>query len=224
VIAYSRRMGAELLLYVGNKNYSSWSLRAYLALAATGAPFRDEVIPLDLPGSKAALRDVNPAGRVPVLLHGDLRVWDSLAICEYLAEVFPDAQLWPVERAARARARSISAEMHSGFVALRTDMPMDLRARRPGVGHTPDALADVGRIVAIWRECRASAAGGPFLFGRFSIADAMFAPVTGRFITYGVELDAASQAYVDAVQALPAMRAWRQAAEQESWTIDDPVL
>src|SRR5690349_4162593 len=210
----------ELVLYVGNRNYSSWSLRAYLALAATGAPFRDEVIPLDVPETRAAIRTVNPAGKVPVLVHGDLRVWDSLAICEYLAELFPGAHLWPEDRAARARARSVSAEMHSGFVPLRRDMPMDLRAHRPGCGHTPEALADVRRVLAIWRECRATAASGPFLFGRFSIADAMFAPVTGRFVTYGVDLDDVCQAYVDAVQALPAMRAWRAAAEQEPWSIE----
>jgi glutathione S-transferase len=217
-------VSAELVLYVGNKNYSSWSLRAYLALAATGAPFRDEVIPLDLPETRAAILRINPAGKVPVLVHGDLRIWDSLAICEYLAELFPDAHLWPEDGAGRARARSVSAEMHSGFVPLRRDMPMDLRARLSGCGRTPEALADVQRVLGIWRECRGSAIGGPFLFGRFSIADAMFAPVTGRFVTYGVELDEVSQAYVDAVQALPAMRAWRQAAEQEPWSIETPVL
>jgi glutathione S-transferase len=216
-------MSAELVLYVGNKNHSSWSLRPYLALAATGAPFRDEVIPLYQPESKAAITRVSPTGKVPALVHGDLHVWDSLAICEYLAELFPEAHLWPEDRAARARARSVSAEMHSGFAALRRDMPMNLRADLPRRGRTPECLADVVRVLAIWRECRASAVGGPFLFGRFSIADAMFAPVTGRFVTYGVDLDDVCQAYVDAVQALPAMRAWRAAAAQEPWSIEYPV-
>jgi len=210
----------ELVLTIGNKNYSSWSLRPYLALAATGAPFREEVIPLSRPDSKAAILAVNPAGKVPVLRDGDLVIWDSLAICEYLAEQFPAAGLWPADAAERARARAISAEMHSGFAALRENMPMDIRARKPGRGHTPAALADAARVLAIWRECRARAQGGPFLFGRFSIADAMYAPVTTRLVTYGVELDEVGRAYVDAVAALPAMQAWVAAAAQEPWTIE----
>jgi len=210
----------ELVLTIGNKNYSSWSLRPYLALAATGAPFREEVIPLSRPDSKAAILAVNPAGKVPVLRDGDLVIWDSLAICEYLAEQFPAAGLWPADAAERARARAISAEMHSGFAALRENMPMDIRARKPGRGHTPAALADAARVLAIWRGCRARAQGGPFLFGRFSIADAMYAPVTTRFVTYGVELDEVGRAYVDAVAALPAMQAWVAAAAQEPWTIE----
>ena len=210
----------ELVLTIGNKNYSSWSLRPYLALAATGAPYREEVIPLSRPDSKAAILAVNPAGKVPVLRDGDLVIWDSLAICEYLAEQFPAAGLWPADAAERARARAISAEMHSGFAALRENMPMDIRARKPGRGHTPAALADAARVLAIWRECRARAQGGPFLFGRFSIADAMYAPVTTRFVTYGVELDDVGRAYVDAVAALPAMQAWVAAAAQEPWTIE----
>jgi len=210
----------ELVLTIGNKNYSSWSLRPYLALAATGAPYREEVIPLSRPDSKAAILAVNPAGKVPVLRDGDLVIWDSLAICEYLAEQFPAAGLWPADAAERARARAISAEMHSGFAALRENMPMDIRARKPGRGHTPAALADAARVLAIWRECRARAQGGPFLFGRFSIADAMYAPVTTRFVTYGVELDEVGRAYVDAVAALPAMQAWVAAAAQEPWTIE----
>jgi glutathione S-transferase len=213
---------SELVLYVGNKNYSSWSLRPYLMLAATGAPFRDQVIQLSVPTSKAEILKVNPAGRVPVLHHGDVIVWDSLAIGEYLHELFPAANLWPADRVARARARSISAEMHSGFAALREAMPMDIRNRLPRRGRTPGALADTVRVLAIWRECLKTS-GGPFLFGHFTIADAMFAPVTTRFTTYGVDLDDVCQAYVDAVAALPAMKAWTEAGTAEPWTIEYPV-
>jgi glutathione S-transferase len=212
---------SELVLTIGNKNYSSWSLRAYLALAATGAPFREEVVPLSRPDSKAALLKASPTSRVPVLRHGDLVIWDSLAICEYLAELFPQAGLWPADRATRARARSVSAEMHSGFPALRRDMPMDIRADLPRRGRTPEALADVVRVLEIWRTCRNAAVGGPFLFGTFTIADAMFAPVTTRFTTYGVDLDDVCQAYVDAIAAWPAMKAWREAGAAEPWVIDD---
>src|SRR6185437_6072421 len=207
---------SELVLVVGNKNYSSWSLRPYMALAHTGAPFRTEVIVLDQPDSKRNILARNPAGKVPVLLDGDFAIWDLLAICEHLAERFPAAKLWPADARARARARSISAEMHSGFPALRGAMPMNLRMRKPGDGQTPDALADAARIQHIWGAALA-ASGGPFLFGHFTIADAMFAPVTTRFTTYGVPLDATSQSYVDAIAATPAFRAWLADAEQEPW-------
>jgi len=210
-------------LVVGTKSKSSWSLRPYLALAHVGVPFEEQVIDLDRPDTHAEIRKVSPAGLVPILFDGDLMIWDSLAICEYLAELFPDAHLWPEDRAARARARSVSAEMHSGFPSLRRDMPMNVRASLPRRGRTAEALADVVRVLEIWRECRKAATGGPFLFGRFSIADAMFAPVTMRFVTYGVDLDDVCQAYVDAVQDLPAVRAWRAAAEQEPWSIEYPV-
>jgi glutathione S-transferase len=151
---------------------------------------------------------------VPALRHGDLLVHDSLAICEYLAELFPHAHLWPADRATRARARAVTAEMHSSFVAIRSSMPMDILATKPGVGHTPAALADVARIHEIWHECLARS-GGRFLFGAFSIADAFFAPVTVRFTGYGVPLDATCQAYVEAVQSLPEFLAWRDDATRE---------
>ena len=206
-----------MTLYIGDRNLSSWSLRANLALAAAGADFTTEVIALDQPMTKAQILARNPAGRVPVLYRDGLAIWDSLAICEYAAELHPDAGLWPAEREVRARARSVSAEMHAGFAALRRDMPMNLCASLPGVGHTPDALADAARICAIWRECRAAptAAGGPYRFGRFTIADAMFAPVTTRFTTYGVAIDDVARAYVAAIAAHPAMVAWREAAARE---------
>jgi glutathione S-transferase len=203
-----------LTLYVGSKRYSSWSLRPYVALAHTGLTFDTRTILLDRDATRAEIAKVNPAGRVPVLHHDDLVVWDSLAICEYLNELAPDAQLWPADRAKRARARSISAEMHAGFAALRTNMPMDVCADKPGQGHTPEALADVRRVCDIWRESLA-ASGGPLLFGRFTIADAMFAPVTSRFTTYGVELDATCRAYVEAIAALPALQGWRRDAATE---------
>ena len=205
----------ELTLIVGEKSKSSWSLRAHLALAHVGVPFDEHVILLDRPTSRAEILHHSPAGRVPCLRHGDLVIWDSLAICEYLAETFPEAQLWPIERDARARARSISAEMHSGFADLRRDMSMDLKQDHPGEGHTPGALADARRILDLWRDCRARAAGGPFLFGAFTIADAMYAPVTTRFTTYGVPLDDVCADYVDAIASLPAMAAWRTAARAE---------
>lgn len=206
-----------LTLYVGSKRYSSWSLRPYLALAHTGEAFDCKTILLDQQDTKANIAEVTPAGKVPVLHHDDLVIWDSLAICEYVAELFPNAHLWPEARVARARARAIAAEMHSGFAALRRDMPMDIVAKKPGQGHTADALADAKRVQAIWREAVAGS-GGPFLFGAFSIADAMFAPVATRFVTYGVELDTTCRAYVDAVYGLPAMKQWIADAEREPQT------
>jgi glutathione S-transferase len=206
-----------LTLYVGNKRYSSWSLRPYVALVHTGLPFDVHTIWLNRDDTRAEIAKVNPAGRLPVLHHDELVVWDSLAICEYLNELAPAAQLWPEDRAQRARARAVSAEMHSGFAALRSHMSMDLGANRAGQGHVPEALADARRICDLWREALARS-GGPFLFGRFSIADAMFAPVTTRFVTYGVELDAPCRGYVEAIAALPAMQAWHRDAMAEPAT------
>ena len=201
-------------LHVGSKRYSSWSLRPYVALAHAGLPFVCTTILLDRDDTRAQIARVNPAGRLPVLHHDGLVVWDSLAICEYIHELAPEAQLWPADRAQRATARAMSAEMHAGFAALRSHMPMDVVAEKPGEGHAPEALADARRVCDSWREALA-ASGGPFLFGRFSIADAMYAPVTTRFTTYGVELDAVCRAYVDTIAALPALRAWRREAAAE---------
>lgn len=207
----------SLTLYVGSKRYSSWSLRPYLALAHAGATFEHETILLDQDDTKASIAKVSASGRVPVLHHDNLVVWDSLAICEYVNELYPDAKLWPADRAQRARARAVSAEMHAGFPALRREMPMDIGSDLAGKGHTPESLADARRVTAIWREALA-ASGGPFLFGAFSIADAMFAPVCTRFVTYGVDLDATCRAYVDAVYALPAMKQWIADAAAEPKT------
>jgi glutathione S-transferase len=207
----------ELTLVVGSKNYSSWSLRPYLALAHTKQPFREVVVPLDRPDTAAQIAQHSPSGRVPVLRHGELVVWDSLAICEYLAETFPEAALWPEAAHARAVARAVCAEMHSGFAALRTNCPMNIRLSAPGRGtDAPGVAQDIARIQALWNECRGRfGQGGPFLFGRFSIADAFYAPVVMRFQTYGVPFDPAGATFRDALLALPGMQAWVKAAESE---------
>jgi glutathione S-transferase len=204
----------SMILYVGTKRVSSWSLRPYLVLAHAKAQFTAETIVLDVDSSRASIANVTPAGRVPVLHHDGLVIWDSLAICEYANELYPQAQLWPADRAKRARARSISAEMHSSFVEMRKNMPMDIGANKAGQGHTPEALDDARRVMAIWRE-QLAASGGPFLFGAFSIADAMFAPVTTRFVTYGVDVDPTCRGYMDAIAALPAMQQWTRDAAAE---------
>ncbi len=207
---------APLTLVVGTKNYSSWSLRPYLALAHTGQPFQEVVIHLGEPDSPEKILKYSPSGRVPLLKHGELTIWDSLAICEYLAETFPEARLWPEERETRAVARSVTAEMHSGFAMLRQHMNMNLRARKPGQGRAPGVAEDIARIQDIWTGCRTRfGQGGSFLFGRFSIADAFYAPVVTRFVTYDVELRPECAAYRDAVLALPAFQKWAEAAKHE---------
>lgn len=210
----------RLTLVIANKNYSSWSLRPWLLLKQFGIAFDEVRIPLDQTDTAQRLRDNSPSGRVPVLRDGNLTVWDSLAICEYLAEKFPQLPLWPVALDARATARSISAEMHSGFATLRENMTMNCRKHLPGKGRAPGVQQDIDRITALWRDCRKRyGAGGDMLFGTFSIADAMFAPVTFRFVTYGVETDPVSTAYVNAVQALAPLQAWLAAARAESEVI-----
>lgn len=210
-----------LTLVIGNKNYSSWSMRPWLLMRQAGIPFDEVRIPLYTPESAATLAKWSPSGKVPAL-HGDnIVVWDSLAICETLAERFPDRDLWPRDPLARAVAHSISAEMHSGFAALREQMSMNIRAHWPGQGRTTASLADVARILAIWTDCRARfGAGGDFLFGRFSIADAMYAPVVLRFQTYGVALDGPAKGYAEAILALPALREWVADAVAETERIE----
>lgn len=212
---------SDFTLVIGNKNYSSWSLRAWLMMRATGAEFEEILIPLDEPGFKAEIRKHSPSGRVPALMHDGLSVWDSMAIGEYLAELFPDAKLWPSNRGARALARSVSAEMHSGFVPLRVHMPMNVRSRFPGVGNETGVQDDINRIRAIWRMCRDQhGEGGPFLFGEFGIADAMYAPVVTRFRTFEVELGEVEQSYCEAIWDLDWMKDWATAAENEPMIID----
>lgn len=217
----------DLELVIANRNYSSWSMRAWLALKATGAPFDEVLIPLDRPETREEILEHSPSGKVPALIHGDVTVWDSLAICEYLAELHPEAGLWPEAPSARAAARSVTAEMHSGFVALRSHMPMNLRARRPGAGRGPGVGEDVDRVEAIWEWCRRGyGAAGNLLFGRFTIADAFFAPVVSRFRTYGVSPGGVAGVYMDALWALPVVQEWAAAAEGEPWSIpkyDAPV-
>jgi|SRR5208282_2270916 len=209
-----------LHLVIGNKNYSSWSLRPWLAMKIAGIAFEETVISLDAQDFKARVTAVSGAGRVPVLIDGDTRVWESLAILEYLAEKFPAAGLWPQPAAARAHARAIASEMHAGFLPLRRLLPMNVC--RPVKQRALDAgaSADVARIDAIWSDCRVRfGAEGSFLFGAFGAADAMYAPVVWRFHTYAVEVSAAGRAYMDAVMALPAWSEWRQAARCEPWVL-----
>jgi len=199
-----------MILVIGNKNYSSWSLRPWIALKVLGLKFDEKRIPLYGPGAKEEILLESPAGKVPILIDGATRVWDSLAILEYLAE--KTGRLWPAEAAARAKARSVAAEMHAGFPNLRNHMSMNVRKRYPGKGRTPEVLSEVKRINSIWSEAR-----GPFLFGEFSVADAMYAPVVLRFRTYEVEVD--NRAYYDRLLALPAMKEWIAAAEREKESI-----
>lgn len=214
----------RLILVIGNKNYSSWSLRPWLVLRMAGLDFEEVRVPLYQPDSRDQILHHSPAGKVPILRDGDLTVWDSLAICEYVAELVPRAGLWPDDGAARARARSISAEMHAGFAPLRAAMPMNVRVQRATLVTPPsaDVRADVARIVAIFEECRErDGAGGAFLFGRFTIADAMFAPVVTRLRSYSVALPPRAQAYADAILALAPLREWITAGVAEPETFPD---
>lgn len=203
-------------LYIGDYNLSSWSLRPWLALTVAGARFDTERIRLDRPNSRASLLAVSPTGKVPALdVGGGVTVWDSLAICELAAERYPDARLWPADPTVRAVARSASAEMHAGFAALRQEHPMNFAARTPRAP-SASAAADIARIGALWADLRSRfGASGPFLFGAFSIADAMYAPVVSRIRTYALPVDAAGQAYCAAIWALPAMAAWGALAQAE---------
>ncbi len=202
------------VLVIGSKRYSSWSLRPWLALKQSGIAFDEVLIRLRQPDTKANILAHSPSGKVPLLKSGDLLVWDSLAICEYVAELACVIPLWPENRGARAVARSVSAEMHSGFIALRQHLPMDVATTIALPEIAAEAQADIARVQAIWTDCRASyGAGGPFLFGRWSNADAMFAPVVTRFYTYGVHLAPVSAAYAEAVYNLPAMQEWIEAAK-----------
>lgn len=209
---------AELTLVIGNKNYSSWSMRAGVAANASGLAFEEVVLPLDTPEFRDRIGDYSPSGKVPLLIHGDMRVWDSLAIIEYLAELAPEAGLWPEDRAARARARAVSAEMHSGFAALRKTLPMNIHRPPKPFPYGEDVASEIARILAIWSECLA-ASGGPFLFGGFGGADAMYTPVVWRLHTYQVDVAPESRAYMDAVIGCPAVAHWVEGALEEDWII-----
>ena len=207
-------------LVIANKAYSSWSLRPWILMKALDIPFTEDVIPLDTPEFRPRVDAYQAGSTVPILVDGDVVVWESLAILDYLADAFFDRHWWPADPHARAMARAISSEMHSGFRDLRIALPMNLR--RDGQPTTPSEAVDkdVARISDIWREARAQfGKGGPFLFGTFSNADAMFAPVVSRFKTYGVKVDPVAQAYCDAILDLPAVRTWYADAAREPWVI-----
>lgn len=207
-------------LVIGNKNYSSWSLRPWLMLRQLGVPFDEEIIPLDQASTREAILARSPSGRVPALIDGALTVWDSLAIIEYLNERYPERGVWPAERVARAVARSVSAEMHSGFTSLRAEMPMSFRSEGLVVSPSPAAEADIQRILELWSDARARFGGaGPFLFGAFSAADAMFAPVVSRFRTYGVALSGACHGYAETIWQLVPMKEWLAGARAETWVM-----
>jgi len=207
----------KLALVIGNKNYSSWSMRPWVLLRQAQIPFEEVQLKFDRDTNVIGVEKYSPTRKVPVLLVDGEPVWDTLAICETAAEMFPKKQLWPEDERARRVARSACAEMHSGFQALRSRMPMNIRASHPGKGMTPESRKDIERIVALWSDCRSRFGGaGNFLFGRFSIADAFYAPVVMRFATYGVKEPPVAQAYCEAVQSLPAVREWCDAARRET--------
>jgi glutathione S-transferase len=211
-----------LKLIIGNKNYSSWSMRPWIAMKVADVPFEETVMSLDASNFKQVVSPVSGTGKVPVLIDGDVSVWESLAILEYLAERVPDAALWPADSATRAVARAIANEMHAGFLPLRRHLPMNMR--RPVIKRelTPEAAANVRRIEAMWADCRArygGKSGDAFLFGRFGAVDAMYAPVVSRLHTYGINVSVTTKTYMDAVMALPAWHEWHAAALKETWVL-----
>jgi glutathione S-transferase len=211
-----------LKLIIGNKNYSSWSMRPWIAMKVANIPFEETVISLNAPDFKQVVGSASGSGKVPVLIDGDIRVWESLAILEYVAEKFQQARLWPTDSAARATARAISSEMHAGFVPLRRHMPMNMWRPVKKRALTPEVEANIKRIEAIWTDCRArfgAETDGVFLFGQFGAADAMYAPVVARLHTYGVDVGKISRGYMEAVMGLPAWREWHVAAITEPWVL-----
>jgi len=214
---------SDLTLVIGNRNYSSWSLRPWMLLKHLGLEFREVLIPLYTPTSKDEIEKYSPSGRVPVLFDGELCVWDSLAICEYVAELA--GRGWPREGRARAVARSVCAEMHSGFVNLRLEWPMNARARNRRTVLTPGLEADIDRVDEIWNDCRRRfGAGGPWLFGEYSIADAMYAPVVLRFNTYGAQISETARWYMAAVLEDAALQSWLAASKAEPWTLESSEI
>jgi glutathione S-transferase len=209
-----------LKLIIGNKNYSSWSLRPWIAMKVAGIPFQEQVIPLYEADSPRKIRELSPAGKVPILIDDDIRVWESLAIIEYLADKFPDAKLWPTEVRGRAHARVLAAEMHAGFSNLRRHCPMNVRRPVKPRELTPEVLQDVKRIEEMWNDSRAHfGKNGPFLCGAFGAVDAMYAPIVSRFHTYKIEVGATARTYMDAVMALLAWADWAAAARSEAWVL-----
>jgi len=212
-----------LKLVIGNKNYSSWSMRPWLALRANNIAFEETFIPLytNVQADKEKILSFSRSGKVPALIDGDVTVWDSLAIIEYLAEKFPETRLWPEDRAARAHARSISAEMHSGFMPLRNECGMNLHRPIRSIALSEDARANIARVEEIWSDCRARyGKEGPFLFGAFTGADAMYAPVVHRFRTYDIKVGPVVRAYMETMMALPAFKEWTEAGLAETFVIE----
>lgn len=217
-------------LVIGNKCHSSWSLRPWILMKQFGIPFEEVLIPfadpIDSPEWKAQIRRYSPAGKVPALVDGDIQVWESLAIMEYLAEKHPELAIWPRDRAARAMARAIASEMHAGFAAIRSACPMNLGKRYAERDRGPGVAKDAARVTEIWRSARErfgtrAAEGGPFLFGAFTAADAMYAPMVTRFDTYSIPADRDTRAYMDAILATPAFQEWRRAALAETWIVPE---
>jgi glutathione S-transferase len=209
-----------LTLILGNKNYSSWSLRPWIAMKAAGIAFDEQVIPLYEPGSREQVLKFSPAGKVPVLIDDGRSIWESLAILEYLAEKFPKTGLWPAEPGARSHARVVANEIHGGFSALRRNCPMNMWLPPKKRPQPDEVAADVRRIDALWSDCRARFGyNGAFLFGGFGAADAMYAPVVSRLHSYGLDVGKVARAYMDAVMALPAWAEWREAALKEPWVM-----
>jgi len=210
----------KLHLIIGNKNYSSWSLRPWLAMTIAGLDFDETLILLDTPDTKRQIAEHSKAGRVPILRHGTVTIWETLAILEYLAETFPEKNLWPADKAARAVARAVSNEMHAGFLSFRNACPMNLRRPPKPIVLSDEVRADIARLEDIWRDCRrAYGQGGKFLFGSFCIADAMFAPVVTRLETYAIAVSADTRAYMDTLLATPAFQKWKSAALKETWIL-----
>jgi glutathione S-transferase len=211
---------AAAILTISSRNYSSWSLRGWLLCQMAGLEVEERVLPIDDPSARAELLLLSPSFLVPCLEHEGAKIWDTLAIAEYLAEVKPKAAVLPAERRARAHCRSVCGEMHSGFYNLRSALPMNLKAHYPGFKIWAGARPDIERVIAIWRECL-STYGGPYLFGRLSVADAMYAPVCTRFLTYDVKLDEAADAYCRQIMQWPAMAAWVEAAKAEPEDLEE---
>lgn len=203
-------------LVIGDKNRSSWSLRPWLLLKEAGIPFEETLLRLGKEGERAKIDALSPSGKVPVLIDGDIKIWESTAICEYLAEKYPEKSLWPKDPRAKALARSVSHEMHAGFLTLRKNMPFSCTDRFPGWAVPEDVRPEIDRIVRIWEECRAKyGEGGPFLFGNFSVADAMYAPVAIRFLVYDIKLPQPAKTYQGTILARPAVKEWAAAASKE---------
>lgn len=211
-----------ITLVIGNRNYSSWSLRPWLALRHAGVAFAEKRLALYTDETNAWLAKHAPAGKVPLLINGGATIWESLAICEYVAEGWPTARMWPESPAVRAIARSVATEMHGGFQALRSELPMNVRARRDGIALSERAEKDVQRVTALWKRCRRDyGAGGPWLFGHYTVADAMYAPVVLRFHTYGIPLAERASAYADTVLSDPHLTEWMAAAAAEPERIEN---